>query len=961
MLKDYLELFWEWLKRTLTSRVFALGAICMILMTVVIVRLYGLQIRNGAGYYETYVAKTKREIQTPAVRGNIYDRNGNLLAGNEVVYNLTIKDLDVYDKKSGEYNEMLLRLIHLLRRFDIAIEAECPVVVNEHDEYEYMEVSESRIKRFVRDIYGTEYIEKQAKQGIDVYSFDTQTVMKKLLTTYGFNSNWKRSEEISMQDALDICNIRYAMSATSYTRYRSTTIAVNISEELRTAVLEAQADMVGVEVEKSTMRVYQNAVYFSNILGYTARPSTEELERLKEEDDSYVATDIVGKSGLEKVYESYLSGEKGIDTVYLNQVGNILETLSSKPSVNGNDIYITLDTDMTIAAYNLIEQRLAAIIVEKLINEDFEAEDTMIATEFYIPVKDVYFQMINNNVLDFRAFADEDAADNEKALQEAFETYCDLVISNIEDELTGSQTTVRQEAAEEMQEYYDFILSALSSRSNTILMSSRIDRESEMYLAWTEGTVSFQDYLKYAVTNGWIDSSKLLAEEKYSNADKVYELLVERIKNFLSEDDDFAKLLYQMMIDNGFISGNRICLALIDQGVLKEDESVYETLKNGNSDIAFEYIKNKLKEIEITPAQLALDPCSGSAVVVDEETGEIRACVSYPGYDLNKFSGSVDPEYWAQINSDLSSPLYNRATQVRTAPGSTYKMVTAAAGLEEGIVALDEYLPCEGTYGKLDHPMCWIAREQNGATHGWLNTVGGLAMSCNCYFYELGYRLSLNEEGEYDASLGIEKLNEYAQMFGFGQKTGIELEENVPTVTTEYPITSAIGQGTNNFTTVSLARYATAVASKGTLYDFKLLDKVCDTDGELIIDESPTVHSQLEFKDSTWQALHEGMYHVTHGDGSAAAVFTNCEVNIAGKSGSAQENKLRGNHGMFVSFSPYEDPEIVVAVSIPNGYTAGNAGLVSKEIHRYYYNYITLDDILANNYSSSSGSTTISD
>lgn len=961
MLKDYLELFREWLYGVLRSRIFALGVICMALMGILVVRLYDLQIQKGSGYYETYVARTKKEIQTPAVRGNIYDRNGNLLAGNEVVYNLTIKDLDVYDKKSGEYNEMLLRLIHLLNRFDVSIGAECPVIVNEHGEYEYMEVSESRIRRFIRDIYGTEYIDDKAEEGIDVYSFDTQTVMKKLLTTYGFNSNWARFEEVGMQDALDICNIRYAMSATSYTRYRSTTIAVDISEELRTAVLEAQADMVGVEVEKSTMRVYQNPVYFSNILGYTAKPSTEELEVLKKEDDSYVATDIVGKSGLEKVYESYLSGTKGTDTVYLNQVGNILETLSSVPAVNGDDIYITLDTDMTVATYNLIEQRLAAIIVEKLTDADFTADDTMLADDFYIPVKDVYFQMINNNILDFRHFGADDATENEKSIQTAFDTYLDLVISNISQELTGESSIIRNDATDEMQEYYDFILSLLSSRSNMILMSSRINRESEMYLAWTEGTVSLRDYLRYAVSSGWIDSSKLLAEEKYSNADRVYELLVERVTGILEDDDDFAKLLYQMMLGNGFLSGNQICMALIDQGVLTEDEAVYESLHNGNASDAFSYMKEKLTQIEITPAQLALDPCSGSAVVVSEETGELLACVSYPGYDLNKFSGTVDPEYWAQINSDLSSPLYNRATQARTAPGSTYKMITAAAGLEEGIVGLNEYLICEGTYDKLDHPKCWIAREQEGGKHGSLNTVGGLAMSCNCYFYELGYRLSLNENGEYDASIGIEKLNEYAKLFGFGEKTGLELEENVSAVTTEYPVTSAIGQGTNNFTTVSLARYATAVATKGTLYDFILLDKVYDTNGKLVLDVNPTIHTELAFQESTWQALHEGMYEVTHGAGSAAAVFTDCEVNVAGKSGSAQENKLRANHGMFVSFAPYEDPEIVIAVSIPNGYTAGNAGLVSKEIYRYYYKYITLEDILANNYSSSSGSTTISD
>lgn len=950
----------ERLRNTLKTRVFWIGVISMIFFVILAVRLYHVQILNGADYYDTYVSRTKKTIQTSAVRGNLYDRNGVALSENKLVYNLTIKDLGVYDAKSGEYNEMLLRLIHLLERFGVAIEAECPIVINEHGEYEYSG-EEKKIRQFIRDIYGSDYIEEKAKEGIDVYGYDTKTVMDKLLSLYNFNSsNWSGADEVSTEDALSICNIRYAMSATAYTKYRATTIAVDISDELAAAVLEAQSEMLGVEVEEATVREYPDSVYFSNLIGYTAKPNAEELEELKEEDDTYTATDLVGKTGLEKVYESYLSGTKGTDTVYLNNVGLVLETISSEPGINGNDLYLTIDHDLTVATYHLIEQRLAKVLVSKLTEDDFTADSSMLADDFKIPVKDAYFQMINNNILDFRDFDREGATDNEKAIQQTFESYLDIILNRIRNDLTMADPITREAATEEMQEYYDYIITLLTSRSNSILVTSEIDREDEVYLAWTDQTISLQEYLKHAVTQGWIDSSRLSAESRYSSSDQVYALLIEEIISRLQADDDFAKLIYQYLIDSRLVSGNQICMALIDQKILTEDASVYQMLQNGTESDAFLYMKSKIEAIEITPAQLALDPCSGSAVVTDEETGEILAIVSYPGYDLNMFSGSVDPEYWEKLTQDLSSPLYNRATQARIAPGSTYKMITATAGLEEGVVTTDELITCIGAFDKLDHPMCWIFRE-SGGMHGPLNTAGGLAMSCNFYFYEIGYRLSLNSDGEYDASLGIERLNQYARMFGFGEDTGIEIAENTATLTTEYPVTSAIGQGTNNFTTVSLARYATAVATRGTLYDFLLLDKVYDTNGELVLDANPTVRRTLEFNESTWNALFEGMYGVTHGDGSSASLFVNSNVEIAGKSGSAQENKLRANHGMFVSFAPYEDPDIVVAVSIPNGYSASNAALISDQIYNYYFGFITLEDIYANNYADDTGYTSISD
>lgn len=950
MLREYLEIFRDWLVRTLKSRIFWIGVVCTVFFSVIVVRLYNLQIRDGASYYESFVDKTTRTVYTSAVRGNIYDRNGELLAGNEVVYNVTMQDLGVYNKRDGSYNAMILRLIRLLNRFGVEVDSTCPVIINEHGEYEYSG-TDSEIRQFIKDVYGEETIETYAENGVDAYSLDCATVMDRLFRSYNF-STWTDMPEMTDQEKLDICNVRYAMSATSYTRYISTTIATDVSDELSAAVMENANDLQGVEVVESTRRVYPDSVYFSGILGYTGHPNSDELDELQEEDETYSASDYVGKSGLEQYYESTLAGTKGTQVITVNNVGNILETQSETESVNGNDIYLSLDKNLQIACYHLLEQRLAAILAEKLVDGDFEATEDTLAEDFKIPVKDAYFQMINNNILDTSHLLADDATENEKAIGTAFTEYRDLVISHLSEELTGDSPTVRNDAGDELSGYFDFIISLLTDRSRGIMPSSSIDTEDEVYQAWSDGTISLQEYLKHSVDEGWVDSSRLDTESKYADSDTIYSLLTDRILTLLEEDDDFAKLIYEAMIDSEVITGNQICMALIDQGVLDEEDSVYESLKNGDHTTAYQFMLEKITNIEITPAQLALDPCSGSAVVTDEQTGELLAVVSYPGYDLNELSGTVDRDYWEQLTSDLSSPLYNRATQARTAPGSTYKMVTASAGLNEGVITADELINCVGTYDKLDHPMCWIAREQPGGMHGELNTVGALAHSCNFYFYEVGYRLSLNEDGEYDASIGIEKLNEYAQMFGFGEKTGIEISENASELTTEYPVTSAIGQGTNNFTTISLARYVEAVASSGNLYRYQLLKKVADPDGNTVEEYVPEIESHIELSDEIWDILHEGMHQATKGEGSQAQYFTDCEVDVAGKSGSAQENRLRANHGMFVCYAPYDNPEISMAVSIPNGYTAGNAGLVAKEIVRYYFGYLSMEDILANSYES---------
>ena len=190
MLKDLWELIRDNLLRIVKSRLFLVGAVFFVMLAVLVGRLFQLQILNGQESYDEYVQITKREINTKAPRGNSLDCNGEVLAENRVIYSVTIKDLEIYDTRA-EFNKMLLRLIRLLNRYDQEIVSPIPIVINEHNEYEFSG-SQSTIRRFIRDVYTAEVIEQEQGKGNDPYSYSAETVMEKLLPSYGFNNDWAK-------------------------------------------------------------------------------------------------------------------------------------------------------------------------------------------------------------------------------------------------------------------------------------------------------------------------------------------------------------------------------------------------------------------------------------------------------------------------------------------------------------------------------------------------------------------------------------------------------------------------------------------------------------------------------------------------------------------------------------------------------------------------------------------------
>lgn len=939
------------------GRILVVLLVVTILSVVLIARLFVLQIVNGEETLEEFTLKIQKERTINSTRGKIYDRNGVLLAYNELAYNVTIED--IYESGSGKnrnINETLLKVIDVIEGNGDKIINDFNIIIDEDGKYAFT-VDGTQLKRFLADIYG--------RTQISQLKYEEETATPDMVMEYlcgyskygiGYSSDLKNPrdtftvfEGYTMEEQLKLVTIRYAMSLNSYQKYIPTVIATDVSEETVASIMENSTEFTGVTIAEDNIRKYVDSEYFSQILGYTGKISeeeylalndqkiTEENERTTRNRTDYSLTDMVGKAGIEQTMETYLQGVKGSETVYVNNLGKVIETKNLIEPIAGNDLYLTIDHDLQVATYNILEQKLAGILLSKIINvKNYEPPENASASQLKIPIDDVYFSLFNNNIIDIHHFEGKNAGENELAVLEAFEAKQESVFERLNEELMDTRTPYNK-LSEEYQVYQSYIVSMLTEEG--ILLNDKIDKEDETYLAWkTEETISLGEYLDYCIAQNWIDVTNIELKSEYSDSTEIFNQLCKDILELLDDNTEFSKKLYRYMIEKNDISGRQICSVLLEQNAVSITEMEEERFVTGQIS-PYNFMLFLIENLYITPAQLALDPYSASVVITNVQ-GEVLALVTYPSYDNNKLANSIDAEYYAKLRSDLSNPLWNYATQQKTAPGSTFKMISATAAMSEGVVDTQSKITCTGIFDRFANEQyrCWV----HPGAHGSLNVTGGIENSCNAFFYEVGYQLSQNENGTYDAELGLSKLTKYADMFGLSDKSGIEIEESMPEVSDEYPVLSAIGQGTNNYTTVGLARYITTVANSGTCYNLTLLDKVTDSNGNLIVDYSPTVRNNIELPAAQWNAIHSGMKRVVE----KKTYFNELDVTVAGKTGTAEESRSRANHALFISYAPYENPEITVSTRIAFGYTSEYAANLTRDIYKYYYGEEEEDEIL---------------
>lgn len=343
--------------------------------------------------------------------------------------------------------------------------------------------------------------------------------------------------------------------------------------------------------------------------------------------------------------------------------------------------------------------------------------------------------------------------------------------------------------------------------------------------------------------------------------------------------------------------------------------------------------------LENTIKSIGNDCNAGAAVVLDVNSGDTLAVASYPTYDMSRFN-----EDYQQLLENTANPMINRAVCGLYSPGSTFKPLTAIAGIQSGAITAAENIECTGVYRYYEdyQPTCWIWSEYK-LTHGNQNTTCAIENSCNVYFYELGRRI------------GIEKLSEYAKKFGLGEYTGIELTEEAlgHMASPEYKeevvsnvidrdwfggdtLQAAIGQSYSLFTPVQLANYCATIANGGTRYKVNLISSIrSSVDGSLVEKFEPQVVEKIDIDEETMQKIHDGMKKVVD-EGSASSIFEGYPIAVGGKTGTAQLG-TGSNNAIFIAFAPFDKPEVAIAVVLEHGKRGTNAGQVARDVFDKYF------------------------
>ncbi len=907
------------------SRLFIIGAFFTVLFIILFHRLFVLQVVEGEDYLEQFTYRIQKETEIAAPRGTIYDCNGTVLAYDRMIYSVIIEN-STLSSDNETRNTMIENLIRIVEAHGEETVYSIPLEIGEDGTIQF-NGSETTIRNFKKDIFGLNYT--------DSLSDSQESMTAQELYDYMRGENlFNVTGDFSDEEILKILALRYELYMTRYQRYVTVTVVSDVDDDLVAAIKENSTDLPSVTISQSYVREYNDSIYFAHITGYTGTISDEELERFEEDGHTeYTSSDTVGKTGIESVFEYELAGEKGSQTLYVNSVGSVLDVTEVTAAVPGNDVYLTIDAELTKTIYNLLEEKIAGILLSKLVSTVDEDNNE----NHLVPYIDVFHAFIENNIIDTEHFYGSEATDLEKSVGERFNTYMDDVISQLESILRADTFAPQSTLSDEYDDYCNYIYTW--TRDSGILDGDLYDADEEVYSQWAEGEIGLGDFFEHAISQGWIDTSLLSISGEYADTSEVYDALITAVLNGVRDDSDFQKQVYKFMLSSNTITEKEICLLLYDQEILSTEDDDYDNLVN-DVVTAREFIYDKIYTMEITPDMLALDTCSGAVVVTDPNTGEVKALVSYPSYDANRIS---DSEYYASLLSNASSPLFNRATQQTSAPGSTYKPLAAIAGLEEGLITLDTQIYDEVVFDKVSpSASCW-----SSVSHGSINVIRAIGVSCNYFFYELGYNAALTADGTENDEQGIEILTKYAEMFGFGQTTGIEIGEASPNISDESSVRSFIGQGTNNYTVTQVNRYTAALANRGTVYNLSLVDKITDSSGALVEDFTPEVLNDLTdtIQDSTWDAVYEGMWYVVNETSTYQDVFTSLDVEVAGKSGTAQESDLKPEHAWFTGFAPYSDPQIAVTVRISNGYGSTNVVDTFRDTIAAYFNLPLYDSL----------------
>ncbi|MDE5933588.1 MAG: peptidase, partial [Lachnospiraceae bacterium] len=437
------------------ARLFLLQGVLVLIFAVLLHRLWELQIVNGPKYAEEFELKTTRIIKDGSLRGNIYDRNGEVLAYNKLVYTVTM--VDNVDYPSGRerqlgLNGMIYKVLKKLEENGEQLNNELKIMVGPDGGYEYT-VTGKALERFKADIFGeadpADMSEEQSGMSADemvrflagndrfaLYGEGKKTYTAEELQEHGLPASYTQEE------VLAIVGIRYMLSLNAWRKYVPVTLAGDVSEKTVAYIKENNECLSGIDIGQEWERVYDGGEAFSHILGYVGKISAEELEAYEGSAKDYTVDSIVGKTGIEQYLEEELQGVDGERHIIVNNVGKVVgEETIVREAVSGRDVYLSIDKNLQIDVYHILEQKLADIIAANLINvKEFDKSGLADTTEIRIPIYDVYIALFENQVIRTEDFYRSNATELEQSIAEAWEREQEEVIEALKKELLEGDT-----------------------------------------------------------------------------------------------------------------------------------------------------------------------------------------------------------------------------------------------------------------------------------------------------------------------------------------------------------------------------------------------------------------------------------------------------------------------------------------------------------------------------------------
>lgn len=913
------------LLRRIFSRTFFLALVILIIFGAMWSSVYRIQILDAKHYQAIASENTYDEQVVQGIRGEIYDRYGRPLAVNTT-------NLSLYywpDASNKDLNESILLLMDILDENgdEFSLGQSLPIEYDVNagfyfsDDYD-IAINAIGLYNFLAEIYNTSR---------DELTIDQKNVSAEEAFQQMVDHTFNMPNTLPTKQLLRLAEIRYAIFCGRWDPTAPVLIARNISNKTQAAIMERRSDFNGFTVETEYSREYPEGELFAHIVGYAGHINEEEL--LAKESEGYHSEDMIGKTGIELQYEKQLRGSEGRVRIELDaETGIRVNEVTLVPALQGDSIFLTIDRDLQEQAYSSLYQQIKSLLVKKITGVSAEASSE--EGETY-SILDIYCAMIDNGFISVGQI-ETSTGSYASQLQEVYVQQSDQALQQLKFMIINSELLFKQ-YDQIQQDIYNLMIESMRDIGH---LSYDYQNDAEFYVEYAAGERTILSFFQHCLANGYLNL-EVYGLKASDNEELIIDTILETEFHNLRRNTDYKKRIYRYVLENALYSEASFLYLLYEEGLLSNDDGSREAVLSGEQSI-LDCIIQKIQEDEITPANLNLDPCSGSVVLTDCNSGEVLAMVSYPSYDPNLFLNSST--YYNQIVSDNSGPLTFRALYEMRAIGSTYKMCTAIAGMELGYI--DETTTIYDDYAypnvnSVTQPVCW-----SEVSHGDTTVISALDHSCNYFFYEVGFLLSDPKPNlEFDDSIGLKKMAAYAEKLGLASKTGIEIGEGTPKTSDQDAVRSAIGQGTNAFSAANVNRYTCTLANDGLVYDLYMVDAIHSSSGEVLSETEAVLVSDTNIDKHIFSVIKEGMRMVVTDEHSAELLeLENAGLHTAGKTGTAQESEDRPDHSYFTGFASYETPEIAVTVVIPYGGGSSNAIPVFRDVVANYYR-IKLDTV----------------